>query len=115
MAALITAQELAQLLDLEYGADPVTDAGLDQVAQAADIVVRRYLDTAVEHDTHANDREAAGAVGVQIWTSRMAPGGTMVNLDYQALSVPHLLGPGLVARVMGLIGPCRRYGGLVVA
>lgn len=115
MALLVTADELAgpDYLDWPEGADT---SGLEQVCEAADKVVRRYLDpNKGPHDDHANDREAAGAVAVQIYQSRKAPGGQMQAIDYQPIMTPNLLGPGLIARVQGLLAPCRVAGGLTVA
>jgi len=112
MTALVTPDELAALLDWPTTADT---AELTQVCDAADVVVRRYLDpNKGPHDDHAQDREAAGAIAVQIYTTRKAPGGQMQAVDFQPVFTPNLLGPGLTARIMGLLGPCRAHGGLVV-
>lgn len=112
MAALVTPEELAALLDWPAGAD-LTE--LEQVCDSADAVIRRYLDPGKgPHDTHAQDREAAGAIAVQIYTTRKAPGGQMQAVDFQPVFTPNLLGPGLTSRIMGLLGPCREHGGLVV-
>ena len=114
MSLLITPEELAgeSYLDWPAGADTTE---LDQVCAAADTLVRRFLDpNKGPHDDHASDREAAGAVAVQIYTTRKAPGGQMQSVDFQPVFTPNLLGPGLMARVMGLLGPCRATGGLVV-
>jgi hypothetical protein len=107
---LITTAELADLLD--FAGD---DAILAQTCAAADAVVRRLLDDAKgPHDAHAWDREAAGAVAVQIWQARQAPGGQMNGLDLGPVASPHLLGIGLSSRINGLIAPCRTFGGPVV-
>ena len=114
MALLISPETLAgpSYLDWPAGAD-LTE--LDSVCEAADKLVRRYLDpNKGPHDTHANDIEAAGAVAIQIYNSRKAPGGQMQAVDYQPIITPNLLGPGLINKVMGLLGPCRPSGGLVV-
>lgn len=112
MADLVTSEELAKVLDWAEGAD-LTE--LDQPCAAAHQVVITMLDPALgPHDLHPQDKEAALAVAVQIYSSQKAPGGQMQMMDFQPLMVPHLLGPGLVARVQGLLRPCRRYGGLVV-
>ena len=108
---LVTPAELATVLDWPDGSD---DTELLQICSAADRTVRNYLDPSIDHDAHANDREAAMAVAIQILQSRIAPGGQRQANDFSPVIVPHLLGPGLVARVMGLIGQCRKYGGLVV-
>jgi hypothetical protein len=105
---LVTPDELASLLDLDFDA---SDDRFDSVCAAADAVVRRLLDEAKgPHDTHAHDREAAGAVAVQLWTARQAPGGQMSGVDFGTIVSPHLLGIGLTSRITGLVAPCRRYG-----
>jgi len=111
MAALVTPEELAASLDW-----PPTSVltELEQPCDAADMVIRSYLDPALVHDDHPNDREAALAVATQIYASRKSPGGQMQSNSFQPYIVPHLLGPGLTSRVMGLISVCRKYGGLVV-
>jgi hypothetical protein len=107
---LITPTELAELLD--FSGD---DTGLQQVCEAADAVVRRLLDDEKgPHAQHAWDREAAGAVAVQIFQARQAPGGQMNGLDLGPIASPHLLGIGLSSRINGLIAPCRTFGGPVV-
>lgn len=113
MTALVTPAELAAVLDWPDAADT---ADLEQVCESADAVVRRYLDpNKGPHDTHPADKEAALAVAVQIYTSRKSPGGTTQAIDYQPVITPNLLGPGLIARIQGLVSPCRRYGGMTVA
>jgi len=112
MVALVSSSELAAVLDWPTGAD-LTE--LEQPCAAADTIVRSYLDPDKDpHDNHPQDKEAALAVAVQIYSSHKAPGGQMQAVDFQPIMVPHLLGPGLAARVMGLLRPCRKYGGLVV-
>jgi hypothetical protein len=109
---LVTEAELASVLGWPDGADTTE---LTSIVAAADSVVTRLLDPAKgPHDAHDNDRQAALAVAVQIHASRQSPGGQMQAVDYQPIMVPHLLGPGLLARVQGLLAPCREYGGLVV-
>lgn len=110
--ALVTTDELAEALDRPTGAD---NTDLEQIVAAADSTVAYFLDPDKgPHDDHEADREAALAVAVQIYTSRKAPGGQVQAIDFQALVTPNLLGPGLSARIQGLIRPCRKYGGLVV-
>lgn len=113
MAALVTASEVAQVLNWPEEADTTE---LEQPAAAADKIVRSYLNSALDpHDNHPNDREAALSVAVQIYVSRQSPGGLMQMTDYQPAMIPHLLGPGLMQRVAGLIGICRKYRGMTVA
>jgi hypothetical protein len=112
---LVTPIELLELLGLIEPGDypnPEEEQRVAQVCQAADAAVRNVLDPAKgPHDDHANDREAAAAVAVQVWQSKQAPGGQMNGLDYAPVISPHLLGPGLLARVQGLLRPCRAFGG----
>jgi len=110
VALLVTPEELEATLGLT-GED---SALLTKTCEAADVVVRDKLDPSLDHDLHAQDREAALAVAVQIWQARSAPGGQMVGADFGTYVSPHLLGPGLLARVNGLIAPCRMYGGVVI-
>jgi hypothetical protein len=112
MAALVEPSEVARVLGWPEGSD-LTD--LEQPCDAADHIVATMLDENLgPHDQHAWDREAALAVAVQITNARTSPGGQMQALDFTPVTVPHLLGPGLIARVQGLVRPCRTYGGLVV-
>jgi hypothetical protein len=113
VALLVTEPELLAALDLPVDLDPTP---YTQACVAADNTVRRWLSEAKgPHDDHAWDREAALAVAVQIYVSRTAPGGQMNSLDYQPMTGPHLLGPGLSGRVMGLIEDCREHGSVVIA
>lgn len=111
MAGLVTATELAALLDIDEAS--YADE-LEQTCTAATTVVLRMLTPDVDHTEHATDREAGQAVAVQIWQARQSPGGQMMAGDMMSYASPHLLGPGLVGRVRGLTAPCAPYGGLVV-
>ena len=106
--SLVTAADLAQILGI-----PADTDGLAQVAGAADATVRGMLTVDEYHDDHAPDREAALAVGVQIWQARQAPGGQMMNTDLGYYASPHLLGSGLYLRVKGLLVGCMPTGGVV--
>ena len=109
---LVTGDELRDALDLPVGVDMTQ---LDRVASAASTVVSRWLDPAVDHTGHPADQEAALTVAVQVYAARTAPGGQQIVSDMGTYTSPHLLGPGLIARVMGLIGGCRVAGGVTVA
>lgn len=108
---LITGEELGAALG---PLDGDQDDNLEQVAAAATALLLPYLK---DGDWSADPicREAALAVATQIWQARQAPGGQMVQMDYGTISLPHLLGPGLLARIKGLLGPRMQYGGLVIA
>ena len=80
-----------------------------------DAVIEPLLTQGEDHTDHANVREAALGMSVQVWQARHAPGGQLVGLDLNPQLTPHLLGPGLIQRFLGLLGPCTPYGGSVVA
>lgn len=109
--ALVTPAELRKALDLSPDIAPDTE--LAATCQAAARTLGPYLTPDTDHGTHENCRKAGLAVAVQIWTAAASPGGRIVNTDMGPLVAPHLLGPGLVARVRGLAGPCWNIRGLV--
>jgi hypothetical protein len=103
---LVTVAELSHALHLDLADD---DPDATQVVAASSNTVLDRLTTDVptaEHLTHPWDREAALAVAIQVWQARQAPGGQIVGADLGTYISPHLLGPGLVARVDGLILAC---------
>jgi hypothetical protein len=93
----------------------VEDKTLQGVCEAATAALVAHLKPEEDHSTHAADREAALTIAVQVWQSRHAPGGQMIGLDLTPQQTPHLLGPGLIMRVQGLVSDCLPYGGAVVA
>ena len=110
---LVTPAELRDVL----GNVQVEQEVLQRVCDAAD---RSLLPLLTDDDhsdgvTHANCHEAALTVAVQIWQARHAPGGQMVSADLGFIASPHLVGPGMVTRVHGVLGECLRHGGAVVA
>lgn len=107
---LVTPEELRAVL----GSVAVEVEELQKVCDATDQSLLPLL-TDEDHSLHQNCREAGLTVAVQIWQSRHAPGGQMVQADFGVISSPHLLGPGLVSRVAGTLGPCTPYGGAVIA
>lgn len=56
-------------------------------------------------------REAALAVAVDVWQSRVAPGGQLEAVDFTP--GPYRLGRSLMTRVSGLLGPYLNVSGLV--
>jgi hypothetical protein len=68
--ALVTGEELADALDLEY--DDPTDDVLDQIAEASDDIVGSLITTAAYTAEPAACKEAAIAVGVEIFQARTA-------------------------------------------
>jgi hypothetical protein len=109
---LVDVNEFRNVLDLD--ADLVGDDELITVAMAVESALLPLL-TDELHDTHANCTEAALGMAVQVWQSRHAPGGQMTGSDLNPFVTPHLLGPGLISRFTGLLGPCLPYGGAVIA
>lgn len=56
-------------------------------------------------------REAALAIAVDVWQSRVAPGGQLEGVDFTP--GPYRLGRSLLTRVSGLLGPYMNVAGLV--
>ena len=100
---------------LDVTSDMVSDEEIAALCDAVDGALLPLLTDGESHTPHANCSEAAVGVAVQVWQSRYAPGGQVVGGDFTAQFTPHLLGPGLIARYLGLLGPCMPYAGAVVA
>lgn len=107
--ALVDGQELADALDLEY--DAPLDAVLDQVAEAADDIVGALITTAARTAEPAACKEAALAVGVEMFQARTAAGGQAVAVDFTP--GPYRLSVWLTRRVMSLLAPYLNVGGMV--
>jgi hypothetical protein len=107
--SLLTGQELADALDLDYAA-PYEDA-LDQVAAAADDIVGTLITTAALTAEPPAVKEAALAVGVEIFQARTAAGGQAVATDFSP--GPYRLSVWLTRRVMGVIAPYLDMKGVV--
>ena len=107
--ALVTGQQLADALQLDYDA-PLDDV-LDQVAEAADDIVGALITTGAYEVEPAPVKEAALAVGVEIFQARTAAGGQPVAADFSP--GPYRLSVWLTRRVMSLLGPYMDPGGMV--
>lgn len=107
--SLVTGQDLADALDLDYA--PPEDAVLDQVAEAADDIVGALITTAAYAAEPAPCKEAALAVGVELFQARTASGGQAVATDFTP--GPYRLSVWLTRRVHALIMPYANVGGLV--
>ena len=106
--ALVTGEELATALDLDY--DPPTEP-YDQVAEAADDIVASLLtDAAYELEPPAC-KEAALAVAVEIFQARTAAGGQAVATDFSP--GPYRLSVWMTRRVMSLLGPYMNVTGMI--
>ena len=107
--ALLTGQELADALDLDYVA-PLDDV-LDQVAEAAVDIVGSLITPTALTDEPAACKEAAVSVGVEIFQARTAAGGQAVATDFTP--GPYRLSVWVTKRVMALLAPYLRVGGMV--
>ena len=107
--SLVTGQDLADALELDYEAP--LDAVLDQVAQAADDIVGALITTAAYDVEPAPCKEAALAVGVELFQARTASGGQAVATDFSP--GPYRLSVWLTKRVHALVMPYANVNGLV--
>lgn len=107
--ALLTGQELADALDLDYVA-PI-DADLDQIAEASDDIVGSLITTAAYTAEHAAVKEATLAVGVEIFQARTAAGGQAVATDFTPGA--YRLSVWVTRRVMSLLAPYLNVGGMI--
>lgn len=109
--ALVTPQELRRALDLSTAV--ATDEHLAATCQAANETLGAYLTPDTDHGQHEACRKAGLAVATQIWTADHSPGGRITGTDLGPMVTPHLLGPGLVSRVRGLVARCWNVRGMV--
>lgn len=107
--ALVTGQELADALDLDYLAP--LDAVLDQVAEAAADVVGSLITDAAELAEPAACKEAALSVGVEMFQARTAAGGQPVAVDFTP--GPYRLSVWMTKRVHALLAPYMKVGGMI--
>lgn len=107
--ALVTGQELADALDLDY-VDPL-DAVLDQVAEAAADVVGSLITDAAELAEPAACKEAALSVGVEMFQARTAAGGQPVATDFTP--GPYRLSVWMTKRVHALLAGYMKVGGMI--
>lgn len=106
--ALVTGEDLAVALDLDY--DPPQEP-YDQVAEAADDIVAALITTGAYELEPAACKEAALAVAVEIFQARTAAGGQAVATDFSP--GPYRLSVWLTRRVMALLGPYLNVGGMI--
>ena len=111
MTQLVTVDDLRRALSLSRGI--VDDADLADAVGVGNDRISELLRPGVDHSAHAGDRSAALAVAVQAWQGRQTPGGQMIDAQLGQLITPNLLGPGLLARVRGLLGDCYNVRSLV--
>jgi hypothetical protein len=113
VSVLVDVDSLRAVLDVSE--TNVPDDELQQVCDAVDAAVLPLLTGGTAHVADANCQEAGLGIAVQVWQARQAPGGSMVGVDLNPIANPHLLGPALISRFMGLLSPCTPTGGAVIA
>lgn len=106
--ALLTGEELADALQLEYAGDAIPV--LNQVAESASDLIGFLITAAAVTAEPPLCKEAALSVGSEIFQARTAAGGEAVAIDFNP-------GPRMsvwiTRRVMALIGPYLKIGGMV--
>jgi hypothetical protein len=107
--ALVTGEELADNLDIEY-VDPYDDV-LDQVADAACILIGYLITATAFTDEAAPVKEAAMSVAVEMFQARTSAGGEAVSVDFTP--GPYRLSVWLTRRVMAVLAPYLDMKGVV--
>lgn len=106
--ALLTVAELKAALGI---GDLYADTIVEQVVDTAVDVVSAYLPADVITAEPPAVREAVLAIAVDVWQSRLAPGGQMQAVDYTPS--PFRMGRSLLQKVAGLLAPYTDTGGMV--
>ena len=107
--ALVTGEQLADNLDIEY-VDPFDDV-LDQVADAACILIGYLITAAAFEAEPAPVKEAAMSVAVEMFQARTSAGGEAVSVDFTP--GPYRLSVWLTRRVMAVLAPYLDMKGVV--
>lgn len=102
--AVVTGAAVASALGV-----PSPSTAITACATAADELLEQYLTPAAYATPPAPVAEAGIAVAIDILQSRTAAGGQPVGVDGNP--GPYRMGPSLLARVSGLIGPWLAPGG----
>lgn len=106
--ALLTLAELKAVLGV---GSLYPDETLEQVVHTAIELVSAYVDDTALEDEPAPVKEATLNLAVEIWSARMATGGQLQATDFQPS--PWRLGRSLMSKVIGLLAPYAREGGMV--
>jgi hypothetical protein len=106
--ALLTGEELAEALQLEYD-EPLDDV-LDQVAEAASDLIGYLITPAALLAEPPACKEAALSVGSEIFQARTAAGGEAVAIDFTP--APRM-SVWVTRRVMALLAPYLDMKGVV--
>ena len=107
MTALVTGQDVADVLGLTYATDT---AGFDQVASAASVVMVGLLSNK-DHTQHPQCVEAALSVASEMYQARTAVGGQPIATDFTP--GPYRLSVWLTRRVAALTATCQDVRGMV--
>jgi len=106
--ALLTGEELADALQLEY--DEASSPVLDQVAEAASDLIGYLITPAALLAEPPACKEAALSVGSEVFQARTAAGGEAVALDFTP--APRM-SVWVTRRVMALLAPYLNMRGVV--
>ena len=106
--ALLTGEELADALQLEYEGDAIPV--LDQVADAASDLIGYLITSAAVTAEPPACKEAALSVGSEIFQARTAAGGEAVAIDFTP--APRM-SVWVTRRVMALLAPYLDMKGVV--
>lgn len=106
--ALLTGEELADALQLEY--DEASSPVLDQVAEAASDLIGYLITPAALLAEPPACKEAALSVGSEVFQARTAAGGEAVAIDF---TPGPRMSVWITRRVMALLGPYLKVGGMV--
>lgn len=91
--------------------DLYPDEMVTQVVEASNALVLSYIDADAASAEPPACKEAALAIAVEMWQSRIAPGGQMVGVDFTP--APFRMGRSLMSKVSGLLAPYIDEGGLI--
>ena len=107
--ALVTGEQLAENLDIEYAGAAVTT--LNQVADAASLLIGYLITETALDDEPSPCKEAAMSVAVEMFQARSSAGGEAVSMDFTP--GPYRLSVWLTRRVMGVLAPYLDMKGVV--
>ena len=107
--ALVTGEELADNLQIEH--DEASEAVLDQVADAASLLIGYLMTSAALTAEPSPCKEAAMSVAVEMFQARSSAGGEAVSMDFTP--GPYRVSVWLTRRVMGVIAPYLDMKGVV--
>lgn len=103
MPTIVTATQLRQVLGVSVSL--YSDAYLDDIIDTAETVVLPMLKELTAPATYVGNsavESAVLAVSVEVFQSRIAPGGAIEGVDFSVS--PYRLGRSLFNRVSGLLG-----------